>query len=62
MCEIFPSKKENLDWQLIAEIEPMVVSMGATEELQKLKQVKESIAFCTLENEFNKVGLINWSV
>ena len=55
MCEIFPSKKENLDWQLIAEIEPMVVSMGATEELQKLKQVKESIAFCTLENEFSKV-------
>ena len=55
MSQVFPPKQQRLDWQLIAEIEPMVVVMGAEEEIEKLKNVQSSLAFCSIENEFNKV-------
>ena len=55
MSQVFPPKLQKLDWQLIAEIEPMVVVMGAQEEIDKLKNVQSSLAFCSIENEFNKV-------
>ena len=55
MSQVFLSKQQKLDWQLIAEIEPMVVVMGAQEEIDKLKNVQSSLAFCNIENEFNKV-------
>ena len=55
MSEIFPQRREPLDWQLIAEIEPMVVMLGAPEELTKLHRIQESLAFCNIETEFTKV-------
>ena len=55
MSQVFLSKQQKLDWQLIAEIEPMVVVMGAEEEIDKLKNVQSSLAFCSIENEFTKV-------
>ena len=56
MSEMFSQqRKEVLDWQLIAEIEPLVVTMGSTEELVKLQGVMEGLAYCSIETEFNKV-------
>ena len=55
MSEIFSQRREQLDWQLIAEIEPMLVTLGAPEELTKLHRILESVAFCNIENEFTKV-------
>ena len=54
MSNIFPQRSERIDWQLVAEVEPMVVVMGALEECEKLQGVLPGIAFCNLETEFGK--------
>jgi len=54
MSNIFPQRSERIDWQLVAEVEPMVVVMGALEECEKLQGVLPGIAFCHLETEFGK--------
>ena len=56
---IFSQRKEKLDWQLIAELEPLVVVAGAEEEVEKLKVVMASLAHCSLETEFGKEVLEN---
>ena len=54
MSNIYPQRIERLDWQLIAEIEPVVVVMGAPEESEKLQGILSGIAFCNLDAEFGK--------
>ena len=54
MSNIFPQRSERIDWQLEAEVEPMVVVMGTLEECEKLQGVLPGIAFCNLESEFGK--------
>ena len=54
MSNIFQQRSERIDWQLVAEVEPMVVIMGAVEECEKLQGILPGIAFCNLETEFGK--------
>ena len=51
---MFSERKERLDWQLIAEIEPLVVEAGAPEALDQLTQVMTGLAHCSLEAEFSR--------
>ena len=59
MSSIFTKRLEKLDWQLIAEIEPLVVVMEAPEELEKIQKILPSIAHCNMEAEFGKENLEN---
>ena len=54
MSNIFSQRNECLDWQLVAEVEPMVVVMGGEVECEKLLRLLPGIAFCSLEVEFGK--------
>ena len=66
---MFPARQERLDWQLIAELEPLVVAAGSREEigrcclvdvlcpascLEKLQAVLAGLAFCSVEQEFGR--------
>ena len=66
---MFPARQERLDWQLIAELEPLVVAAGSREEigrcclvdvlcpascLEKLQAVLAGLAFCSVEQEFSR--------
>ena len=66
---MFPARQERLDWQLIAELEPLVVVAGSREEigrcclvyvlspascLEKLQAVLAGLAFCSVEQEFSR--------
>ena len=51
---MFSERKERLDWQLIAELEPLVVEAGAPEALDQLTQVMAGLAHCSLEAEFSR--------
>ena len=56
---MFQARQEKLDWQLIADIEPQVVILGAPEEMEKVQRIMPSIAHCNLETEFSKEMLEN---
>ena len=51
---MFPARQERLDWQLIAELEPLVLVSGSPEEIEKLQDVLAGLAFCSLEQEFGR--------
>ena len=51
---IFSERSERLDWQLIAEVEPLVVEAGAPEALDKLTRVMAGLTHCSLEAEFSR--------
>ena len=51
---MFSERQERLDWQLIAEVEPLVVEAGAPEEVDKLTRLMTALAHCSLEDEFSK--------
>ena len=57
MNSMFPAHQERLDWQLVAELEPTVLVLGAGEQVDKLQQLAPSLAFCSLEAEFSKETL-----
>ena len=57
MSSSFPARQERLDWQLVAELEPTVLVLGAGEQVDKLQQLAPSLAFCSLEAEFSKENL-----
>ena len=54
MSPMFPARQERLDWQLIAELEPLVLVGGCPEEIEKLQDVLAGLAFCSLEQEFGR--------
>ena len=56
---MFSERKERLDWQLITEVEPLVLEAGAPEELDKLTRLMAGLAHCSLEAEFSKEALEN---
>ena len=57
MSSVFPTHQERLDWQLVAELEPSLLVLGAGEQIDKLQQLAPSLAFCSLEAEFSKETL-----
>ena len=57
MSSLIPTHQERLDWQLVAELEPTVLVLGAGEQVDKLQQLAPSLAFCSLEAEFSKETL-----
>ena len=57
MNSMFPAHQERLDWQLVAELEPTVLVLGAGEQMDKLQQLAPRLAFCSLEAEFSKETL-----
>ena len=52
MVTMFSERQERLDWQLIAEVEPLVVEAGAPEALDQLTRLMAGLAHCSLEAEF----------
>ena len=59
MVTMFSERQERLDWQLIAEIEPLVVEAGAPEALDQLTRLMAGLAHCSLEAEFSREVLDN---
>ena len=51
---MFSERQERLDWQLIAEVEPLVVEAGAPEALDQLTRLMAGLAHCSLEAEFSR--------